>query len=85
MLRVYSVACLERLRFDPVDGDGTDGKGRETARTMTKIVGVAGYAEDAIKKAKKLINESDVAKDGSTNVKRVGIDVVNVTLQNEAE
>jgi hypothetical protein len=85
MTRIYAVQCVERLHVNAVDGDGTEGKGRDVTRSVSRIVSVTGYAEDAIKKAKKLINETEVAKDGSTEVKRVGVDVVTVVLQNEAE
>ena len=79
MTRIYSVACIQRVRLKGSD----DGKveAREVERAVNKIVSVDGYAEDAIAKTKKLVDAEASQDDRDI----LGLDVVNVTLQNVAE
>jgi len=80
MTRIYSVSCLQRVRL--AGDEATKVDPREVERAVNKIVAVEGYAEDAIAKAKALIAEEPGQDDGRTIL---GLDVVNVVLQNVAE
>jgi len=79
MTRIYSVACIQRVRLKGSD----DGKveARVAERTINKIVSVEGYAEDAIAKTRQLVDAEAPQDDREV----LGLDVVNVTLQNIAE
>lgn len=80
MTRIYSVACLQRVRLKGDEANNTDP--REVERVVNKIVAVTGYAEDAIAKARALIDEEPGQDDGR---EILGLDIVNVVLQNTAE
>lgn len=91
MTRIYNVAYLEHLSFqpDPVPQPTKKEPDRvleqqpvDQWRSGSKIVAVVdGYAEDAISKAKGLIAQDEDMQAGRVTE----VQIVNVTLQNEAE
>lgn len=80
MTRIYSVACIQRVRLAGDEAGKVEP--REVERSVNKIVAVEGYAEDAIAKTRALIDEEPGQDDGR---EILGLDIVNVILQNVAE
>lgn len=91
MTRIYNVSYLEHLSYqpDPVESPTKAEPSRvieqqpvDQWRSGSKVVAVVdGYAEDAIAKAKGLIEQDEDVKAGRVTE----VQIVNVVLQNEAE